>query len=192
MSSTGRKSKRVANDRYITPAWCVRQMVPYLPGRTVLDRHSGGYRKAEWLEPAAGDFAIPLALHHPENNAIWTGIDIEPHDALAHCGDYLQWTAPRFYDLAITNPPFTLAFEFVQKMTRDALIVFALLRLNWLAGVKRNEWLRKNPPNIYVLANRPSFTGGQSDSCDYAWFSWGMPQRPPVILPALTAEERRR
>jgi hypothetical protein len=27
-------------------------------------------------------------------------------------------------------------------------------------------------PDIYVIPNRPSFTGGKTDSIEYAWFVW--------------------
>jgi hypothetical protein len=47
-----------------------------------------------------------------------------------------------------------------------------LLRLNFLGGAKRTAFLRARPPDIYVLPNRPSFTGHGTDACEYAWFVW--------------------
>jgi hypothetical protein len=32
--------------------------------------------------------------------------------------------------------------------------------------------MRARTPDVYVLPNRPSFTGGSTDSIEYAWFVW--------------------
>ena len=32
--------------------------------------------------------------------------------------------------------------------------------------------MRAKPPDVFVLPDRPSFTGEGSDSADYAWFVW--------------------
>ena len=49
-----------------------------------------------------------------------------------------------------------------------------LLRLNWLGSEDRAAWLRRHPPSVYVLPNRPSFVeGGGTDATEYAWFIWG-------------------
>jgi hypothetical protein len=39
-------------------------------------------------------------------------------------------------------------------------------------------------PDIYVLPNRPDFSGGGGDSCEYAWFVWSPFARGSVsVLP---------
>ena len=47
-----------------------------------------------------------------------------------------------------------------------------LLRLNFLGSQERSDYLREHMPDIYVIPNRPSFTGGKTDSIEYAWFVW--------------------
>ena len=51
--------------------------------------------------------------------------------------------------------------------------VAMLLRLALLAGQKRTVlWQRYPPAVVWVLPQRPSFTGGGTDSYDYAWITW--------------------
>lgn len=75
----------------------------------------------------------------------------------------------------VTNPPFSLAEEFIRhsrELYPQAELVF-LLRLNFAGSVGRLPlWRDLGTPDVYVLPNRPSFTGGKTDSCEYAWFRW--------------------
>jgi hypothetical protein len=75
----------------------------------------------------------------------------------------------------LTNPPFSLAMEFVEHALNQAPEAFMLLRLNFLASAKRKEfWKRHEPDALFVLSSRPSFTeNGKTDATDYAWFYWG-------------------
>jgi hypothetical protein len=76
-------------------------------------------------------------------------------------------------DVIITNPPFSLAKEFIDHSLKNAKCVIMLLRLNFLASIKRYEWWSGIPPTaLYVLSKRPSFTGSGTDATDYAWFIW--------------------
>ena len=84
--------------------------------------------------------------------------------------DFLELPAPaKPYDLVITNPPFQLAMEFVQHAMRfiqPAGAVAMLLRLNWLASLKRADFLRRFCPDVHVLPRRPSFTGRGTDATE--------------------------
>lgn len=74
----------------------------------------------------------------------------------------------------LTNPPFSLAQEFVDWARSHAKEVFMLLPLGFLGTQKRAEWWKVNEPQaLFVLSKRPSFTGGPTDSAEYAWFYWG-------------------
>jgi hypothetical protein len=61
--------------------------------------------------------------------------------------------------------------------------VAMLLRLALLAGQKRTLLWRSHPPAIvYVLPQRPSFTGGGTDQYDYMWCVWdNQHQGEPLI-----------
>lgn len=71
--------------------------------------------------------------------------------------------------------PTSLAEEFVRhsrELYPHADLVF-LLRIAFLASDGRQAlWRDLGTPDVYVLPNRPSFTGKGTDSADYAWFVW--------------------
>lgn len=166
---------------YATPAWCVRRL---------LDAAWPGGRW--WLDPCAGDGAIPEAL--ADGAVEWTLIDIRDTgiEGLEVC-DYLRKAPPRSpWDACIMNPPFSKALAFAQKAAREADRVCMLQRLCWLASADRAEWLRRHTPAVYVLPNRPSFTGdGKTDGQDYAWFLWGCGDPIVRILADTSAAERK-
>lgn len=113
--------------------------------------------------------------------------------------DYLKTKMP-FVDLVLTNPPFSLAKEFIEKALSESDTVCMLQRVNFLGSQSRKEFWNRNPPtHLFVLANRPKFIakcskcknpenyqigalevcplcGGkvrpQSDATEYAWFVW--------------------
>lgn len=204
MSATNRGAERVADDLYETPAWCVHRLFDEV-GASYLARgqHWAAQFGPSWCEPAVGGGAIVNAVESwpgrerfPPGWIRWTTADLRERPLampLDHVGDFRQYVGR--HDLLITNPPYSLALDFAQHGLRVARTVVLLLRLNWLASEKRAAWLRENTPDIYVLPNRPSFTGGGTDATDYAWMEWrGARSTPPrvVILGTTPAAERRR
>jgi len=48
-----------------------------------------------------------------------------------------------------------------------------LLRLGFLASFERVAlWKDLGEPDLRILPNRPSYTGGGTDKYDYAWYIW--------------------
>lgn len=171
MSSTNRGGKRTEADFYVTPAWCIHRLEEVL-------EFPGG----RWLEPCAGDGAIIRAFSH-RNDIDWTAVELRStmEGTLRDCervsevliGDYMKMKTLPLYDVVITNPPFYCAQEVIIKSFGLGAHVFMLLRLNFLATINRAIFMRKYPPNVYVLPNRPSFVrNGLTDSIEYAWFHW--------------------
>lgn len=76
------------------------------------------------------------------------------------------------FEVAVGNPPFSLAQEFILESLKYCDNVLMLLRLNYLGTIERAPWMAKHTPDIYVLPDRPSFTGWGTDSIEYAWFHW--------------------
>ena len=164
----GSKTEREPQDFYSTPAWCTELILPHLP--------PGG----ELLDPCCGKGAI-LSVVSPHYEAFGFEID---HDRAALCkrngllvlerDAFVEpWSDPH---VILTNPPFSLAEEFARKSLEKihpSGTVAMLLRLSMLAGKKRAALWREHPADVYVLSQRPSFTRGGSDSCEYAWFVWG-------------------
>jgi hypothetical protein len=171
MSSTNRGGQRNPADYYPTPAWCVDRLLDAvaLPG-------------GRWVEPAAGDGAIIRAVNARVPGVAWTCHELRaecepallalPGVEAVHVGSYLHTAAP-LADVIITNPPFSLARDFVAASLPRARYVAMLLRLNFLSSGERANLMRSNAPDVYVLPNRPSFSGGgRTDSVEYAWFVW--------------------
>lgn len=174
MSATNRGRERERDDVYYTPAWCVRALL-----RAV--RLPGGL----WLEPACGEGAIVRAVEAERpGQQEWFGYDLRPdaigvvldsldveHSRFA-CGDFLADRFGKRYSVAITNPPYSLAQEFVERCLSLASVTVMLLRLNWLGSQRRAAFLRAHMPDVYVLPRRPSFVHGATDACEYAWLVW--------------------
>jgi hypothetical protein len=172
MSATGRNlvgRERLPDDFYQTPAWCVRAILPHLTGVSAV------------LDPCCGNGAI-LDVVADEWKCITTGIELDPVREVNHLatrGDALRMRWPEA--TVITNPPYSLAFEFVCKsiFTDDDPPLVSrresafLLRLNWLGSMKRYAFHRIMPADLYVLPRRPSFAHGGTDATEYAWFVWG-------------------
>jgi hypothetical protein len=179
MSSTNRGGQRSPADYYITPAWCVERLLE------VLELPGG-----PWLEPAAGDGAIIRAVRRRDID--WTAWELRNEERAVlvgavpptsvHIGDFLEASRagkvrPKEFEVAITNPPFRLAQEFIDAGIRHARTTIMLLRLNYLASKARWPFMTTRAPDVYVLPNRPSFVGGKTDSVEYAWFVWSQERR---------------
>lgn len=169
MSATGRSDVRRPDDFYSTPAWCVEQFV----GNFGLESYE------HVLDPCCGDGAILDVL---KSNSMSThGIELNPERASLAMSKGHGVLTSNALDVAwpkvpiITNPPYSLAMEFVLKGIETGMPCAYLLRLNWLAGKKRQEFHRKHRADIYVLSKRPSFTGNGTDATEYAWFLWNGP-----------------
>lgn len=173
MSATGRNlvgHERRADDFYATPAWCTRAILPWLAPIPES-------RRGRALDPCSGEGAILRVLELDRPSWIRQGIEIDEGRARV-CGvskgDALVEPWP-MTDLVITNPPYALAFDFVQRAAQQcphADRAF-LLRLNFLGSRKRASWLRSNTPDVFVLPRRPSFTNGGTDATEYSWMIWG-------------------
>jgi hypothetical protein len=180
MSATNRGSKRIKNDNYPTPTYCVKRLLEaWQPKNNLL------------LEPCVGDGVIVKVMESKnvfnDNKYKWVTLDIRPDtyfpDRDKHIvQDFLTLEDPaniweyKSIGTVITNPPFSLLNQFLyhsRKLCPEADLVY-LLRLNTLAGGPRSgrDKLYKDlgVPDIYVIPNRPSFTKGKTDACEYAWF----------------------
>lgn len=152
MSATNRGSVRNPGDFYATPESAFLPMIPFIKKLpfTVWEPAQGDGRLVSWM--------------------ISNGIEAIGSD-IADGTDFLSSTMG--VGSIVTNPPFSLAFEFCQHAVNLSRNVVMLLRLNFLASQKRKTWFTANPPTaLFILSKRPSFTGGKTDACDYAWVAW--------------------
>ena len=184
MSSTKRGGQRSPSDNYPTPKWCVHRFLKeYIP--RVQSLTSGASR---WLEPGAGEGNLVRAVNEywPEGQYHWHLCEIRESckPILENLGKVERVTIGSFldypedpedidggYDVSISNPPFSIAMEFIEKSMEIASSTAMLQRLNFVGSAKRHEFMKKHKPDIYVIPNRPSFKAtGETDSIEYAWF----------------------
>lgn len=191
MSRQGMK-EREELDFYPTPAWAVWTLIDNAP----IDWGDiGDY----WLEPACGDGAIVKAFCSHADVKVkeidWVTIDIADRDfPLTHQMDFMEYKRSMmkrlrsvglvrdpWFDLAITNPPFSLLDCYIARLRAMARHVLILARLNILETIERNEDFCNDTPDVYVISPRPF-----ADATSYAWFHWyGKPRRKGhlVVLP---------
>jgi hypothetical protein len=207
MSSTKRGSKRSPADNYPTPAWVVHRLLEEV-----------ALPNGRWLEPGVGNGDIVRAVHQKMEGAQFTGFDIrhtkfmKAAELQPELGDYfvgnllkpegrlLDIASGEKFAVAIGNPPFRLAAEFIDFSLHYAHTVAMLLRLNYLGSDTRAAFMHRLCPDVFVLPNRPSFRPSKrglltTDSIEYAWFVWG-PDRDRTegrikVLKTTPKEERR-
>ena len=173
---TGGKSKtwqREKHDFYATPEETTRAILDVL----VLE--------GSILEPACGIGHISKVLkeYYPENEIIST--DLIDRGFGEGGIDFLNHDYGRKFDNIITNPPFKLAKEFVEKaltITNDKVIM--LMKIQFLESKGRREFLENSPLKyVYCFSERQSTmrngwkinpkTGKPwSTALFLAWFVW--------------------
>lgn len=103
--------------------------------------------------------------------------DLREDSPATYHSDFLQATQENIYDLVITNPPFAIAQQIIEKslqVCKEWWYVVMLLRLNYIGSNDRAKFWKKYPPYaIYADNKRMSFTPDWgTDSIEYAHFVW--------------------
>jgi len=178
MSSTNRSNARLnhVSDYYVTPRGAIEDFL--------LQWAKADCQNLLWLDPCAGgDERHPMSYPYVINNTLGVAetnihtIDIRKDSLAKTKGDFLSMNVEKQYDITITNPPFNIALDIIQKafeVTKDGGYVIMLLRLNFLGSQQRKQfWDKYKPKRIYVHHRRMSFTeDGSTDSIEYAHFVW--------------------
>lgn len=159
MSATNRGSERINNDNYPTP----RPVIELLIDRINFSKVNS------FLEPCKGDGRI---LDYIPNTIEKNWCEIREGK------NYFDYDFN--VDLIITNPPFSISFEFIQKSILEGKTVCYLQRVNWLGSQKRKDFWNENPPDkLFILSKRPQFlkelnikSKSSTDASEYAWFIW--------------------
>lgn len=188
---------RRPHDAYLTEdalaqAICERLATLIPPPQTVLEPSAGEgafCRAVAQVWPQANLHAVeprPLAAARITNGHIaidtleqFSVVEGKPEGALARL--------PR-YDLAIGNPPYTVAEQHLALVRGYSTRVAFLLRMAFLGSQRRvrDLWSKPGLRWLIPLAQRPSFTATGTDNSEYGVFVWEAGyQAAPSILPHL-------
>lgn len=171
------ENERVENDFYATNPKAVEMLLKEY-----------NFKGRAWLEPCVGQGHISKTVLNYYNNNIWIdGVDlIDRGFPNTIATDFLTYEPKGKYDVVISNPPFSLAQEFIEKgfeLLKDNGQMAMFLKIQFLEGGKRKEFFEKYPPKyIYVFRNRMA-TWNNGNELDpngkrwattmcHAWYIW--------------------
>lgn len=159
----GRKvgDKRQKEDFYPTPEYVT---------AALLDNYH--FEGAVW-ECACGDGRLSEVLKRRGYRVVSTDlINRGYYDQTPGAVDFLLENT-RFENI-VTNPPFSLAYAFIEQGLRLADKSLALLLpVRYLTGKQRALLYKKHPPHkIIVIPNKVDFMGNGNPIMEFAWFIW--------------------
>lgn len=174
ISSTNRGSKRIDKDFYATPIPVIRDFLQHYK-----------IKEGNILEPTAGNGNIVKTIRECGYYNHITAVELRniEKQTLKDSGasevyikDFLNFIPTREYKTIITNPPFSIARNVIEKCFEIASVdteIIMLLRIGFHGTQHRYDFWQEHPlDKQWTLACRPSFTGGGNDSSEYAWFIW--------------------
>ena len=136
-------------DFYATPDGATREILNRIP------------LTGSILEPAAGDGHIIKVLKefYPDNEIVGTELyQRDSNEDIKFGVDFLTYKWDRKFDNIITNPPFDLCKDFVERsleIVNDKILIFAKLQL--LEGLNRQQMFLDTPLHyVYVFSRRVS------------------------------------
>jgi hypothetical protein len=130
-------------------------------------------------EPACGDGAIVKPLEAAGRIVVASDL-VDRGAGYLSRRDYLMEPVPEGVQGVITNPPYKLAMEFVEKAVREVPYSAWLLRLNFLESVRRMSFFKDiSPARVLIssrrlpMMHRDGWAGPKngSNAC-HAWFIW--------------------
>lgn len=175
MSSTNRGYDRHRSDYYITPIEKIelflKEFIKHEPtafSGIILDPTAGG--------DADNPMSYPVAIKNVLDKDVKT-IDIREDSRAEVVGNYLEMDFDYKPKVIITNPPFHIARQVIEKSldtVEDNGFVIMLLRLNYFGGkLRRDLWDKYMPKYSFVHSRRLSFTpDGRTDSIEYQHTVW--------------------
>jgi hypothetical protein len=182
-----RFESRESLDDFPTPPWATRALFQYMTERRQFVGQSG---RSAW-DPAANRGHMVRVLCEQFHQVVAS--DIADYGAGFYVQDFLLNMPSREVDWIVTNPPFNVGAEFVERaLPRARVGVAMLVRQGFLSGQERYETLFRSRPPLMVLqfAERVVMLRGRlvranevdplakkpgtkaSTATDYAWLVW--------------------
>lgn len=160
-------------DDFPTPPWATRALCEWL-----IDNGHLAPGEFSCREPAAnrGHMVAPLSEYFASVDAS----DVHDYGAGFAVRDYLFPGELPMVDFTITNPPFRLAEQFIERATATSSVGFAMIvRAAFLEGQGRFERLfSRNPPSFVlqfterVVMHKGRLAPEGSTATAYAWLVW--------------------
>jgi hypothetical protein len=145
-------------DQCQTPFYALDPLIPYLPQGII------------W-EPAAGDGHIVTKLE-------LTGLDVIAGDILTG-QNFFEYIPPQ-YDLQVTNPPYSIKYQWLERCYELEKPFALLLPLETMGAVKGQRLFERYGIEVILLDKRINFKmpykkyGGGGAKFPVAWFTWGL------------------
>ena len=219
MSSTNRSNARKEHisDYYVTPIADIELFLRELDKRVclqwdkrkIIDCCAGGNEEKLFslgggiigIRELYHPMSYPTAIHNVFGNCNVNTIDIREDSLAATKGDYLTMNVKDYKpEIIITNPPFAIATDIIEKAINDVVdggYVIMLLRLNFFGSEERKPFFEKYMPEwCFVHRKRMSFVDkkdnigcvefnkdnkpkkGSTDSIEYAHFVFRKGAKP--------------
>ena len=219
MSSTNRHNadKRHIADYYVTPIPDIELFLRELDKRVclqwdkrkIIDCCAGGNEEKLFslgggiigIRELYHPMSYPTAIHNVFGNCNVNTIDIRKDSLAATKGDYLTMNVKDYEpEIIITNPPFAIATDIIEKAISDVVdggYVIMLLRLNFFGSEERKPFFEKYMPEwCFVHRKIMSFVDkkdnigcvefnkdnkpkkGSTDSIEYAHFVFRKGAKP--------------
>lgn len=160
-------------DDFPTPPWSTRALCEWLIAAGITPFNLA-------RDPAAnrGHMVKPLAEYFTHVDAS----DIHDYGAGFPVEDYLFGPPPDSVDWTITNPPFRLAEQFIERaLATSTEGVAMIVRSAFLEGVGRHERLfRQSPPSDIlqfserVVMHKGKLSAKGSSATAYCWLVWDL------------------
>jgi hypothetical protein len=149
-------SKHEPNDEYYTPVEAVEMILPFIPG----------FVKTIWECTAIKESRIVEVLRSYGYEVIPSHIDDGK--------DFFSFE-PDYYDINITNPPFSTKDKFLERAFSLKKPFMFLLPITCLEGVKRGKMFRENGIQLLIPDIRFKFKPeGSGAWFQTSWFTWGL------------------
>jgi hypothetical protein len=146
LAGTSTTRERVENDYYATP---------YSATEMLLNNVEFN---GDFLEPCVGGGHIVDVLKKYYDSEITCSDIVNRGYSNTIIADFLIHNFNRKFDNIVTNPPYSLAQEFLEKgmeVINDGGKIAMFLKIQFLEGAKRKEMFKKYPPKyIYVFSKR--------------------------------------
>lgn len=174
LAGTSTTRERIDNDYYATP---------YESTEALLQHVSF---EGNFLEPCVGGGHIVNIIKKKYDGEVFCYDLVDRGYPNTIVANFLTCNFNRKFDNIITNPPYSLAQEFLEKgmeIINDKGKIAMFLKIQFLEGAKRRKMFKKYPPKyIYVFSKRqnPWRNGSQVDekgkpwssTMCFAWFIW--------------------